>query len=610
MTHETPLNSARPASWLRDLMWIVLAASVVFFTNLGGPHLWDEDEPKNASCGWEMMDRGDWIVPYFNGELRTDKPVLLYWFMMSAYSLLGVSEFSARLASVCCSLGTVMLTYVIGRTIFSPGAGRWSALALSCGLMFVVVSRAATPDATLIVFTTLSLTAFAVGNTGRWQTEEGAKDATRLSLAPSFKTALGMYTAMSIAVLAKGPVGILLPTASIGLFLMSRGEGLRGGVQNAIAGGGFRELIRRFTPAAFFRTVWKLRPLTALVLLCTIALPWYIAVGVRTEGAWLTGFLGNHNVGRFVNSMEGHRGPFFYYIIAVMVGFLPFSIFLPLGSWQTIQRVRRRDAWSNGSLLVTCWAGLYLVFFSMARTKLPNYVLPAYPVIALVAGAFFDRWLSAPEKLSRNWLAAAMGGLTLMGIGLAIGLPVLAGQLLPGDAVLGWLGALPILGAGVFLVLLYRDRPHAAALAFAFTAIAIPTSLFGFGALRINHHQNSAPLVALSHQARPEGVRLGTFRHWQPALVFYSRQQVGRFTDTAQVEKFFAESPDGLLITRTEHLEEVRAALPADIVEIGRMQWFLHKQEIVMLARPQGLKVASKPLRAVMAQGNSRVEKR
>ena len=94
------------ARLVRHQAWIILAAGVLFFTNLGGPRLWDDDETKNASCAREMLERGDWIVPSFNYEPRYDKPILLYWLMLGAYHAFGVNEFAARFPSALLALGT------------------------------------------------------------------------------------------------------------------------------------------------------------------------------------------------------------------------------------------------------------------------------------------------------------------------------------------------------------------------------------------------------------------------------------------------------------------------------------------------------------------------
>src|SRR5256885_600143 len=99
---------------MQQALLVAAVAAIIMFTNLGGPRLWDRDEPRNSLCAKEMFERWDWVVPTFNGRLRTHKPVLLYWCIMSAYSVLGVSEFSARLPSALAAVGTVLCTWFIG----------------------------------------------------------------------------------------------------------------------------------------------------------------------------------------------------------------------------------------------------------------------------------------------------------------------------------------------------------------------------------------------------------------------------------------------------------------------------------------------------------------
>ncbi len=105
---------------------LILIAGLVFFLNLGVPPLWDRDEPRNAGCAVEMLARGDWVVPVFNGELRSHKPVLLYWLMMSSYAMFGVGEFGARFWSALLGIGTVLLTYEIGRCLFDRRTACWA----------------------------------------------------------------------------------------------------------------------------------------------------------------------------------------------------------------------------------------------------------------------------------------------------------------------------------------------------------------------------------------------------------------------------------------------------------------------------------------------------
>jgi len=147
----------------KHVLILLAVGALILFTNLGVPRLWDRDEPRNAGCAAEMIARGDWVVPWFNDELRTHKPVLLYWLMMAAYSLFGVNEFSARFGSAMLGLGTIVWTYAIGSRLFHARIGLLAGIVLASTLMFDVAARAATPDSSLIFFVTASVGAFVLG---------------------------------------------------------------------------------------------------------------------------------------------------------------------------------------------------------------------------------------------------------------------------------------------------------------------------------------------------------------------------------------------------------------------------------------------------------------
>ncbi|HET6883625.1 MAG TPA: glycosyltransferase family 39 protein, partial [Pirellulales bacterium] len=140
---------------VRQVLGLTALSGLLFFVSLGGVELWDEDEPMFAGAAREMMDRHDWVVPYFNARMLPDKPVLSYWVMMAGYRLFGPTEFAARAGSALFSVGSVLLTWMLGRQMFSSRAGLWAGLALATSLGFDVIARAATPDAVLTFFCTL-----------------------------------------------------------------------------------------------------------------------------------------------------------------------------------------------------------------------------------------------------------------------------------------------------------------------------------------------------------------------------------------------------------------------------------------------------------------------
>lgn len=597
---------------IRNPIWILLAASLVFFTNLGVPQLWDEDEPKNAACAREMLERNDWVVPMFNYELRTAKPVLLYWFMMSAYQAFGVNEFAARFWSAVFGVAIVLMTYSIGRRLFREQVGFWGALILAGGLMFGVSARAATPDATLIFFSTLALWFFVRGITSRqnWTSDlqgyalyelrcETLSDL-RAFLPRSWWNYALMYTAMGFAVLAKGPVGVVLPTGILCLYvLFLRVASLA--ADAPLGADGVSEpssLARRLgvamRPGSILQLAWMLRPLTAIVLVTAVALPWYILVGLRTDGAWLQGFLGQHNVGRFLEPMEGHGGSIFYYVVAVFAGFFPWSVFLPLSLVQLTSRLRKGTIWSPGDVLIACWAGAYIVFFSLASTKLPSYVLPAYPALALITARCVDAWLTNPAAVPQRLLHIAFGVVAFIGIGFLVATPIATRYFLHGDMLPGLAGLIPLFGGVAAYVLVRRNQARAAATAFAATAILFATTLFGVTSLRVDRHQTSAAL--LQQIPERESARIASFGYFQPSLAFYARRPVEKLKTPEQVRELLESSPSAYVVVRSKSYGELEPQLPPGVAVLKRMPNFLRRDEVLLLGRTQANEASPQPI--------------
>ncbi|NQU24799.1 MAG: glycosyltransferase family 39 protein, partial [Candidatus Nealsonbacteria bacterium] len=147
----------------RYQFWILAAAGVIFFTNLGATALWDEDEPLYAACAREMLQRGDWVVPTFNGDLFPEKPPLGYWLMIAGYKMFGVTEFAARFWSALLGVGTALVTYHLGKRLFRPEVGFWAGLIVASSIIFTISARAATLDSALVFVTTAAMLTFVVG---------------------------------------------------------------------------------------------------------------------------------------------------------------------------------------------------------------------------------------------------------------------------------------------------------------------------------------------------------------------------------------------------------------------------------------------------------------
>jgi 4-amino-4-deoxy-L-arabinose transferase-like glycosyltransferase len=555
----------------RQQALLVLAASLVFFVNLGGARLFDDDEPKNAQCAREMLAAGNWVVPLFNGGLRYDKPVLVYWLMISAYQVFGDTEFAARFWSALAAVGTTLATYHIGRTLFHARVGFWAGWMLATSLMFVVAGRAATPDSLLMLCTTLAMLAFVRATWGANTTLAGANQLGDF-LPRTWRGMAIVYAAMALGTLAKGPVAIVLPVLVLTVYLVCLRQALSLPSSWARRLGGF------VSPVSWCVAAWKLRPFTAAFVLVAIALPWYVAVALRTDGDWLVGFLGRHNVDRYLSPMENHRGPFFYYVPAVLFGFFPWSTFLPQATVRVARQVRQSASWA-AYLFLACWAGVWIVFFSFSGTKLPSYVTPTYPALAVITAAWVDGWLSGSAKVNRWLLRQSVACLAVAGVLL----PVAARYVVPGEECLALVGV-PLVVGGLLALRWAVKQPARAAATLAATALVFTVSLFGFAAVRASRHQNSAVLIELLAEigARPP---LAAFDFTVPSLVYYSHGHVPQFQKAEEAIKYLQSSPQAVVITYTRGYEELRPRLPSDVVILARRQRFLRKSEVLILGR-------------------------
>ena len=591
MTEGTAPRAWSTAGW--HLPALVAVSGLLFFANLGAADLWDEDEPIFAGAAREMMDRGEWIVPYFNWAMIPDKPVLLYWVMIAAYKIFGVTEFAARCGSALFGIGSVVLTWLLGRKLFSPAAGLWAGIVLATSVNFDVVARAATPDTLLTFFSTLSIWCYVWGTRG-WQPQSEARGdldhgrTTRLAMA-------GSYAAMGMAVLAKGPIGVLLPTATIGLYVLTS---LSAADSSEPPSGvnGLLTVLRRwcwaiarsFHPRRVFLAVRRMYPLTGLVVVLAVAGPWYAAVGMRTEGAWLAGFFGKHNLERFLHPMEHHRGPFFYYLIAIVVGFFPWSLFLGPSAvhvkskWQDFRE-------GNPYRLLICWLVTHIGFFSLAATKLPNYIVPVYPALALLIGVCLDDWLSGRQELPfwlvrRAWIAAIVVGLAFMVV-----LPIVALKFLGGAALLGLIGLPLIFGGGLAWWWQRRAEPQRAAATFAVMAACFSLAVFAGGTVEVDRHQTSEVFARVVHRHTGGATAIiRSFGYWRPSLVFYIRQPVQQFFSEDQIREFCQAWPyRGFLLTTSDRYELVGRWLPYDVCVLERKRWFLRSQDLLLLGRPE-----------------------
>jgi 4-amino-4-deoxy-L-arabinose transferase-like glycosyltransferase len=333
-------------------LWILLGLSVILlFPGLGKAPLWIYDEVRNAECAREMYERGDWIVPTFNGGLRTLKPPLHYYFMFGGFKIFGVTEWGARFFSAVFGTLTILIIYLFVKKYSSKRQAFITSLVLLSSSHFLFEFRMSVPDPYLIFL-----------------------NATSLFTAYLFFTEKKNYwllvcaVAMGLGTLAKGPVAVALPGAAILTWLIWEKR---------------------------LKEVLSWRILVAGIIMFAVALPWYLLVHKETNGDWTRGFFLQHNLGRFSEPMEGHGGLFIIVPIIVLVGMLPASIFIG----ESFKKFKTK--FSNPFLkLAFSVVAVFVVFYCISSTKLPNYAMPCYPFVAILLGNFINNaWEENKAKL-------------------------------------------------------------------------------------------------------------------------------------------------------------------------------------------------------------------
>jgi 4-amino-4-deoxy-L-arabinose transferase-like glycosyltransferase len=392
---------------------------------------------------------------------------------------------------------------------------------------------------------------------------------------------------------------VVLPTGILGVFLLilQQVDARRGA---AILGSSpwwrrwQSDIVCALHPVRIWRAFWALRLPLVFAVVAAVALPWYLAVGWATGGDWLAGFLGGHNVGRFLKPMENHSGPFFYYLPVIALGAFPWSVFLPLPIWKLVRELRRPRESAAPLVLVACWAGVWIAFFSCASTKLPNYVLPAYPALALLTGWFLRGWRQA----AGSELAAAFRHgcwvLAAAGVVMLIGAPIALSMLLPSETWLSAIGVVPLAGAGIAYGHSLRQQRLRAVRALSICAVCLAVLIMGIAPSRVARHQDGPHFGRWIHeQYSADEITLATIDYFSPNLVFYAADKVHRLKP-AQIAEFFADHPRALLLTRSDRLEHLSAELPGDVDVLARQRRFLRRHDLVLLGRqPQTVQPAS-----------------
>ncbi|HJS00427.1 MAG TPA: glycosyltransferase family 39 protein [Flavobacterium sp.] len=333
------------------LLWLIAFLSVLFIIFLNASPIYILDEAKFTEASREMFVSGNFWVPFYNGKLFVDKPPLQNYFSILGFYLFGVNAFGARFFSGVFGVLTLITTYLFVKDFLNKRSAEKTLFVLISSFFFLQQFQLAVPDPYLVYFCSAALFSFY-----------------RFYIKQNPKNLLLCYFLLGLGVLTKGPVAIALPGLSIALFLLINKQ---------------------------IKNVFSYYPILGLIGILVVAAPWYYCVHELTKGEWTKGFFVVNNLERFSGAMQGHGGPFIVTWAYVLLGLFPFSLFLP----QAINKALKLN--KNSIVCFSLIIGIvFILFFSLSATKLPNYTMPCYPFLAILLGHYFENnWFT----LTKGW---------------------------------------------------------------------------------------------------------------------------------------------------------------------------------------------------------------
>lgn len=538
---------------LFGLIMVCLAAGLVFFSGLGSFPLFNPDESLYAEPAREMLDTGEYITTLLNYVVRFTKPPLVIWAMAGCFQIFGVSEFAARFFGAACGVVLAACTYLFIAHRISPRAALPAGLTLASAPLFLGTAREAITDMPLSLFLAGAQMAFFNVQLN------GFKN-------PKISTLVGAYVLVGLAVMTKGPVGVVLPVAILFAWHLLKGDLL--------------EALRGY------------RPLLGALIIAAISLPWFITEITITHGAYFQEFIVRENFQRFTANVDSHKQPVWYHLAAMAGGYFPWTLFLPpaiyllaapylktiaselasirqsgtrsilnmFGSASYLRALSPANACAFYSLL---WATITLVFYSASVSKLLPYTLPAFPALAVILANYLNECRqkeeSSPTSAFRGVALPVLGMIVVYGVAGLVA-PHLTTKLRHAPAeLISLISAYSASQAVVCVIglILMRLRRE---IAMSFLTVATALCLVSYlgRTLNVVSTKWEGELPAYSRFAGLSKDPVIVFDMRKPGVPFYARRQVENINGFEPLTKRLAEIPSAYILCRTSSLPALK----------------------------------------------------
>lgn len=453
----------RPLHESKSFVWTLLILFVlVWLYLLGVRTLVPTDEGRYAEMAREMVASHDWITTRLNGIKYFEKPPLQTWMNAITFELFGLGDWQARLWTGLCGLLGIGITAYAGRRVFNGRVGFYSGLVLASSFYWASMGHINSLDMGLSAMMTVSLCSLLLAQ----RNNANAKEQRNWMIV--------CWAAMALAVLSKGLIGIVLPGAVLVLYTgFSRDWG-----------------------------IWRrLHLVKGLLVFFAVASPWFVLVAERNP-EFLEFFFIHEHFQRFTSKIHSRVGPWYYFIPILLVGILPWFGVLFQGLFNGMKRQASeahdlRGA-SNGNfkpaLMLLIWSVFIFFFFSISSSKLPSYILPIFPAVALLIALYLER---ATYK-AVVWTGATLAIPCAIGLAFIPRIPSLAGDAFSRplyEAHVPWVYAAAILAflGGVVAIRLARTQKDLAIVVLA------TTSFLGGQFLLVGHDAQGRYNAGIDH---------------------------------------------------------------------------------------------------------------
>ena len=511
------------------VVFLVMFGLVMFLPGIASVPPLDRDEPRYTQASKQMLETGDFVDIRFQEEARHKKPAGIYWLQVGVMKAVGgdtAAIWKYRLVSLAGALAALVLTWWVARAFMPSKEAFLCALLFGCTFLLGVEAHIAKTDAMLLACIVAAQGVLARAWLG-------------LSRLPIGLT-VAFWSAVGAGILIKGP--IILMVSGLTLVALCLWERRVGWIAN-------------------------LRPLSGVFVMLLIAVPWYVAIGLRTDGAFFDEALGRDLLGKIATGQESHGAPPGVHLAVMLATFWPATTFLVIG----LAGVRRALA-APVVRFALCWAIPTWLAFELTATKLPHYVLPVFPALAMLAVALTPKQddLTPPKPLWLGWLGAIW--LVLVPVTLMAGAVVV--PLLLGDAIL-WAAfivfAIAVLVSIKAARFLLEGAPRHSMLTMAACAALIAFASYGFGLPRLSAIWISNGIVDTARlHAGCDAPRIVSVGWREPSLVFLGGTDTALRLPESAIEELSRVECAVLAVESRQH-QGVMTAAAAKQMELGKI---------------------------------------